>query len=376
MNIAFVTLGFNPVRTSGLDISGERLVRGLLERGNQVTVIATGNPALTEMEMHPNLKVIRITPNPTNWIGYSLQAAYQLRKIEKFQSFDIKHFWDVHFAYGYREPYIASLQHSFQQRINTRRISIQRWIYYQTARYFAERPSVERAKGLIAGSRTTLSQFRKEYKLQSHQIAIARHGIDTAKYQPGIDASLLRDKLGIANNEPVVMFAGFITPRKGIDYLATVLPSIHPKPRLILVGKMDSTYRSEFNRLVGSAREQVIEVGFVADEDMPKYYSLADIYVSTSLLEGFGLPIIESLACGTPVVAFRGGSVAEIIGPGGKLTEPGDTAAIADEISELLSDPYQRKALGSQGRQYVLENFTVDMMVDGMLDAYTRFSGE
>jgi len=376
MNIAFVTLGFNPVRTSGLDISGERLVRGLLERGHKVTVFATGNPALIEMEIHPSLKVIRITPNPTNWIGYSIQAAYQLRKIEKIQPFDIKHFWDVHFAYGYREPYIASLQHSFQQRINTRHISIQRWIYYQTARYFAERPSVKRAKGLIAGSRTTSDQFRKEYKLKSHQVALARHGIDISKYQPGIDVRPLRDKLGIAKSEPVIMFAGFITPRKGIDYLATVLPSIHPKPRLILVGKMDSTFRSEFYRLVGSAHEQVIEVGFVADEDMPKYYSMADVYVSTSLLEGFGLPIIESLACGTPIVAFRGGSIAEITGPGGKLTEPGDTAKIAYEISELLSDPDQRKALGSRGRQYVLENFTVDMMVDAMVDAYTRFSGE
>lgn len=376
MNIAFVTLGFNPVRTSGLDISGERLVQGLLERGQQVTVFATGNPTQTEIETHPNLKIVRTKPNPTNWIGYALQAAHQLREIEKSQTFDIIHFWDVHFAYGYRNDYVASLHHSFRQRLETRHISLGRWLYYRWARAFAERPSVLNAKGLMAVSNTTMDNFRSEYGLPSDSVALTRHGINTDIFYPRGDPRLLKKRFGIPTDEPIILFAGFVTERKGIGYLAKALKNINPKPRLILLGKIDSRYRKQMFDILGTASEQVIEAGFVEDDDMPKYYSMADIYVSTSFLEGFGLPIIESLACATPVVAFSGGAVAESIGPGGKLIEPGNSEAIANTISELLSDPSQRIRLGERGRQYVLENYTVDMMVNAIFDAYTRFSSE
>src|SRR5206468_3134089 len=108
--------------------------------------------------------------------------------------------------------------------------------------------------------------------------------------------------------------------------LARALPLIRPKPRLLLAGRWAEDYRAHFLNLLGWAADQVVEAGYVPDEQLPAYYSLADVYVSPSLMEGFGLTLAEALACETPVVAADAGSVAEVVGPGGILVPPHDPA--------------------------------------------------
>src|SRR5204863_670546 len=114
--------------------------------------------------------------------------------------------------------------------------------------------------------------------------------------------------------------------------------------------------------LVGSAADRVIEAGYVPDEHLPDYYSLADVYVSPSLMEGFGLTLAEALACETPVVAAEAGSVAEVVGPGGILVPPRDPAALADAISGLLQDCELRRELGRRGREHIVREFSIEKM--------------
>ena len=158
-----------------------------------------------------------------------------------------------------------------------------------------------------------------------------------------------------------------------MEYLAQALPLISPRPKLILTGRWTENFREKFYTLLGSARPQVIEAGFVPDALMPAYFSLADLYVSSSLLEGFGLPIAEALACETPIVAADAGSVREVTGPGGLLVPPADPRALAAAISSLLSNPDQRNQLGVVGRAHILKNFSVHSMVNAHLDAYQKF---
>ena len=131
--------------------------------------------------------------------------------------------------------------------------------------------------------------------------------------------------------------------------------------------------RGRVKELLGPHWADVIEPGFVPDELMPAYYSMADLYVSASLMEGFGLPLAESLACETPVVAAAAGSVAEVIGPGGRLVPPRDPNALAESISELLGDPSLCKQLGAEGAAHVRQEFGVERMVTDTLAAYRKF---
>jgi glycosyltransferase involved in cell wall biosynthesis len=382
MKIAFITLGYVPFRTSGLDVSGDRLVRGLLDKGHHVTVIAGAHQPLAETQTHPALEIHRVPPGRADWIGFAWRAARRLKKLERTARFDVVHFWDVHFAYAYSGQYVASLQQSFRQRWNTwdrettsRLSQAYRLAYYSLGRSLAEIPSLNRAQGLLAGSAATRDEFIAHYGISSDRIALARHGIDTDFFRPvPNEARALRARLGLDENEPVILFAGFVTPRKGLDYLARALPLIRPSPRLIIVGRWNQKTRTRFMQLLGPCSDQVIEAGFVPDEQMPAYFSLANVYVSASLLEGFGLPLAESLACETPAVAADSGATAEVVGPGGILVPPHNSNALADAVSQLLRDPFHCRHLGMQGRAYVKNHFSVQEMVASVLAAYKRFT--
>lgn len=382
LHIAFVTLGYKPFRGSGLDVSGERLVQGLLKAGHRVTVIAGRRGELVETHSDPALQIHRLPLGPTDWIGFGYRAAQLLTQLNRINPCDVAHFWDVHFAYAYPGPYVASLQQSFRQRWATwdrtrtsRLTQAYRFCYYSLARLLAETPALAHARGLLAGSATTRDEFIRSYGIAPNRIDLVPHGIDTDLFRPVPDTDALRTKLGLSANEPTILFAGFVTPRKGLDYLAQALPKIRPAPRLILVGRCSDKYRLQFFRLLGDAVPQVVEAGFVPDEEMPSYYSLADVYVSPSLLEGFGLPLAEALACETPVVATAAGATSEVVGPGGILVPPKDSDALADAISRLLCNPARRREMGMRGREHVECQFSLNRMVTGTLNAYLRFSG-
>ena len=114
---------------------------------------------------------------------------------------------------------------------------------------------------------------------------------------------------------------------------------IRTKPvKLILVGKWEKGYKEAFDRKFSSMKQNIIETGYVKDEDLPAYYSLADIFVLPSLLEGFGFPLAEALSCGTPVISTSAGSIPEVVGPCGILVPPRDATRLAEAIDRLLTD--------------------------------------
>jgi len=123
---------------------------------------------------------------------------------------------------------------------------------------------------------------------------------------------------------------------------------------------------------LGAGKGRVIEAGFVSDEWMPAYYSMADVYVSSTLLEGFGLPIAEAMACQTPVVTSEAGSTAEVLGPGGIVVPARDPRSLAAAVSSLLQDEILRKEMGSRGREHIVAEFSLERMVQDMLAAYKR----
>lgn len=376
MKIAFITLGFNPLRLSGLDLSGERLVRGLLTAKNQVTVIAGRKTSITETSDHPDLEIVRLPLDRSDWIGFGYRVA---KLLSYTRGFDIVHFWDVHFGWAYHRDFVASIQHSFHQRIESLgkpagQFSIRwiyRYIYYSLAMKYAEIPSIQRAMLLLAGSSTTKDEFQHFYGIDPGRILVAPHGVDTNFFQKIHGKDLIRQRFGLQPEEPVILFASFITPRKGLEYLAQAIPMIKPKPKLIIAGKWrDNAYRKKVWKILEPIQDSIIETGFVADVDMPGLFSIADLYVSPSLLEGFGLPVAEALACEIPVVAVDAGAVAEVMGPGGILVEPRNPFQLARAISTLLQEPTLRQEMGKLGRAHIQTNFSVQSMVDSTIKAY------
>jgi glycosyltransferase involved in cell wall biosynthesis len=116
----------------------------------------------------------------------------------------------------------------------------------------------------------------------------------------------------------------------------------------------------------------VHEVGFLADWERPLYYSMADLYVSPSFLEGLGATPIEALACETPAIVTTATSGPEEIGPAGLVVPPFDGKALAEAIQSLLADPERRRQMGKWGRDYVLAEFSYQRMTKLTLASYEK----
>ncbi len=383
MKICLVNLDFIPYRSSGLAVYGETLALGLAEAGHEVTVVAARRRGLAAHERIGDIKVYRAPIGRGDWISYAWHVGPLVARLWRAGHFDVVHFLDVHFAYRYRGPFVASLFQSFRQRATSDgglpyhsnwRSLIVRLIYYHAARWLAERLAVNRAEHLLAASQAAADEFIAHYGVQAERVTVAPLGIDLSRFYP-TDASDLRVRMGLEGH-PILLYVGFCTPRKGLDYLAQAMRLLPDDVRLLLVGRWEKAYRAKFYRALGPASDRVIEAGYVPDEDLPGYYAMADLFIFPSLLEGFGLPLAESLACGIPAVTTIAGSSPEVIGPGGRIVPPRDPIALADAINELLADADLRRELGHAGREWVLSRFDQSRMIQDNLEVYARFAGQ
>lgn len=150
-----------------------------------------------------------------------------------------------------------------------------------------------------------------------------------------------------------ILHVGTIEPRKNLSRLLEAfqpLLSDWPQLKLVLIGKKGWLYESFFQRLTAlGLQECVIFPGYVAEEDLPAFYQLAEVFVYPSLYEGFGLPPLEAMACGAAVVSSRSSSLPEVVGGAGFLIEPTDTAALNRALQRVLHDQDLRRALSQRG---------------------------
>jgi glycosyltransferase involved in cell wall biosynthesis len=379
VKICLVNLDFIPHRSSGLAVYGETLALGLAQAGHQVTVVAAQRAGLASHEQINDITVYRVPIGRGDWIGYAWNASPLVARLQRQYRFDVVHFLDVHFAYRYRGPFVASLFQSFRQRATSdgglpyhsnRRGLLVRLVYYHAARWLAERPAVGRARHLLAASQAAADEFITHYGVPAGGVSVVPLGIDLSRFH-SIAGGDLRRQLSLESN-PVLLYVGFCTPRKGLDYLAQAMPLLAANVRLVLIGRWEAHYRDKFYRALGPATERVIEVGYVPDQELPSYYALADLFVFPTLLEGFGLPLAEALACGTPVVTTDAGSSPEVVGPGGLIVPARDPAALARAINTLLADADLRQRLGRAGREWVLSRFNQQRMIEANLSVYER----
>lgn len=159
--------------------------------------------------------------------------------------------------------------------------------------------------------------------------ALARHGID----------------------RPYVLYVGTLEPRKNIAVLLRAFAALQDEgvleeTLLVLAGAKGWMYDEIFALITQlGLRDRVRTLGYVADEDLPVLYSEAQVFVYPSLFEGFGLPVLEAMQCGAPVITTNVSSLPEVAGDAGVLISPDDVAGLTRELRGILSEPERRADL-------------------------------
>lgn len=205
--------------------------------------------------------------------------------------------------------------------------------------HYVVRPAVRRSYKVITNSEFSRQEIIHWAKVPEHKVVNASCGVDLSfkpqgpRYQPGF---------------PYLLYVGSHSYRKNLTRLFRALARLDRIDiRLLLTGNPSSELEAELQRLGLVGR--VLFTGFVPDEQMPAYYRGAEALVFPSLYEGFGLPPLEAMACGTPVITSNVCSLPEVVGNAGIMVDPYDTDALAGAIERVLSDSALRIELQQRG---------------------------
>lgn len=176
------------------------------------------------------------------------------------------------------------------------------------------------------------------------------------RFQPVVDERELqrvRHTYGIAGD--YILTVGSIQPRKNLGRLIAAYARLRADakvgcPQLVIVGRQAWLVGETLRAIRESGfSDSIILTGYVPDDDLPALYSGARCFVYPSFFEGFGLPPLEAMKCGVPVIAGNRTSLVEVVGDAGILVDPLDPQAIASGLSQVLSDEDLREELGSRG---------------------------
>jgi glycosyltransferase involved in cell wall biosynthesis len=213
--------------------------------------------------------------------------------------------------------------------------------------------SIGRATHILADSHSTKRDLMTLWQVPPEKITVLYCGVD-ARFKPVTDGKRLtavRHQYSLGDS-PYILSVGTIQPRKNYQMLIRAFkPVAEQQPHnLIFAGGKGWLYEemmAEVDRQGLNGRVHFI--GFVDDNDLPALYSAASLLTFPSLYEGFGLPLLEAMACGVPVVSSNASSLPEVVGDSGLLLSPHDEAAWSQCMAELLADPVRRAHMVADG---------------------------
>jgi len=293
--------------------------------------------------------------------AFSVRAYEELCELAETHRFDIIH--DVQgLGYGVLLikanglPVVANIHHPLQvDRANSIRQGRTlgdkiKWAKFYP--FFMQEIVARRLDRIITGSHNSAASIAQAFRLPMERIAVIYDGVDTDTFRP----------LEAPKRPASILYVGNSDDRnKGARYLLEALALVKDRRdfHLTVVDRPIAYTVPALAQELGIA-DRVTLTGRVSRDELVRLYNEAQILVSPSLYEGFGLPAAEAMACGTPVIATTAGAFPEVIeqGVSGLLVPPGDAGALKDAIDRVLDDPSLRRQLGQEARRRIVEHFS------------------
>jgi glycosyltransferase involved in cell wall biosynthesis len=350
-----------------------RFTRGLLPamfaapRGHSFCLF-TDQPPPREMA-HPNVQVVEVsTSRPVTRSAVagdrrSLRDIYRFSRAVARETIDLMFFPAAYswFPTGRRVPTVVTLHDAiaehFPHLVFPDRMGRLLWSLKM-------RLACLEASRIITVSDAAKQEIVEYIGIRGDRIDVICEGVDP-RFVPiaaGERRAAARRRAGIPPDGRLLLFVGGIAPHKNLSNLlagfAEIAPLLHDL-RLVIVGDPSGDgFHSNYQDVVAQSENdpdlkgRVHFTGFVADDDLVALYSEALALALPSFSEGFGLPALEAVACGTPVLASKGVAVAQVIGPAGLTFDPGKPSEIGQRIYELASNPATLAKLRQSARQH------------------------
>jgi glycosyltransferase involved in cell wall biosynthesis len=235
--------------------------------------------------------------------------------------------------------------------------------------------SIARATHILADSEATRQDLLAIWQVPSDKITVLYSGVNS-RFQPVKDVvqqTAVRQKYHL-QDWPYILSVGTLQPRKNYQMLIRAFAPLAEKVphHLVISGGKGWLYDE---MLAEVARQgltgRVHFIGFVDDDDLPALYSMADLFVLPSLYEGFGLPLLEAMGCGTAVITSNRSSLPEVAGTAARQLSPDDSSAWTENMHTLLTDATLREPLIQAGFAQI-EHFTWQHSAQQLLKIYQK----
>ena len=233
-------------------------------------------------------------------------------------------------------------------------------------------PSVRRADVVLADSQSTRNDVVELLGVSPDRVRVLYPGVDEA-FRRVLDTHVLAEvRQRYRLPERFVLGVGTLQPRKNLPRLIEAYARSREDTdiKLVIAGGTGWMYEGIFRRVEDlGLQDEVYFPGYVADEDLPALYTLADLFAFPSLYEGFGLPPLEAMACGTPVVTSNVSSLPEVVGDAALTVDPHDVGALANAMRRVLNEPALRNAMVRRGLAQA-QGFTWSRAAGELLHVY------
>jgi len=235
--------------------------------------------------------------------------------------------------------------------------------------------SARRADVIITGSHDAAEGLRARFRPRG-EIVVVHHGVDSSRFSPVGDAAA--DTAALAGHgiaPPYIAFASTIEPRKDVPTLVGAFARVasrHPDLQLVLAGGDGWGVAAARAAVANSGvATRILRPGYIDDMTLGALFRRAEVIAYPSLVEGFGMPALEALASGTPLVTTSGSALEEVVGDAALLVPPADVDALAAALTRVLDDPALAQRLRAAGPPRAA-TFTWDRSIDAHVDVYHR----
>lgn len=259
------------------------------------------------------------------------------------------------------------------------------WGFYLAR--FLEKQSIYQAKGIISISEATKRDLVEILQINPDKVFVTHLGVseefkarDLSNWKQ--KAEEVKKKYDISVERPIIFYAGGIDARKNIPFMLSVLDriiyqsEINPKPIFVMVGKYEGD--SNYPKLIQKIQELGLErdvklLGFLSMQEMIEVFQASTLKVFPSIYEGFGLPVLEAMACGLPVVSGNNSSIPEVAGDAAILLNDNDEKQWVSTILALLQNENKLRELSEKGIKQS-QKFTWTKTAHATLEAYQYFT--
>ncbi len=394
---AFITLHACPLaapgqgKSGGMNVYVRQLASALGNMGMEIDIFTREHPDVVNRieTIGPNVRVIHIAAGDTEaHVGelYAHLPAF-LKQLNAFREeegleYDVvhSHYWlsswvGRELSQSMGVPHLVTFHTLGLIKMQSRAGEVE-----QPERPVVEAEVMASADRIIAFSPHERDAMARLYGADAAKVSLVPCGVDLSVFRP-LDQRAVRDRLGL-NGEKILLYVGRVEPLKGLDLLVETAAQMDSEDgvRVIVVGA-DVNGDREMDRVKLLAKERDLEgqidfVGQVDHKELPLYYNAADVCVVPSYYESFGLVALESMACGTPVVATRVGGLSTIIQHGrtGYLKPWRCPDAFANSVEMIISSDGLQQSMGTAARKHA-EGMGWDTVASMMWDEYTILTG-